>query len=581
MTSPLFSKSPKAEVIVALISIALAAGWLRAQAQTTSGAVISGTVSIDHGRVAAFRVKAKDTMRRIAYTVYTHKGRYNIYNLPAGHYEISVLEEGIEPVTQTVDLPAGKTVNGNLNLRATTAAEERIGISGARAQENYGGVRGTAKATARIVDFDTLYPPGRGRDLIQLYCLGCHGPGGFHQRGFGNEATWRARVDKMFTRKSGILTDEPMIGTGVMSEEDKSTIIKYLADNFGPNSESRDLAPDPIVRDEDALSRTIFVQYELPSPDEARTQGLGRAQRTTHDTFPSLITPGVVWVAGLGTNSILRVNTSNLDPAERNKEYFVKDPRNIMLGVHGVIEVPGRVHWTELMGDHLGELDTNTGDIRRYAQPTKGGGHTPRADSKGNVWFTEVSGNGKIGRWDAQTKQITEYDPVKGANYYGVVVDKKDRVFVAGMTKKTLVMWDPKTQAWSNLNPPSNVRRLALDSKDNVWACAYGNNSIIRADANTLQMEEYRLPLKNGNPYAIYVDKEDNVWVENAVYNSFVMFDPRTKKFTYFPFPELNAHTPNMEMDSEGTIWFGIGEPSRLTGLKLRGNVAQPNVASR
>src|SRR2546426_6168147 len=252
---------------------------------------------------------------------------------------------------------------------------------------------------------------------------------------------------------------------------------QYLADNFGPNSESRDLAPDPIVRDEDALSRTIFVQYDLPSPDEARTQGLGRAQRTTHDTFPSLITPGVVWVAGLGTNSILRVNTRNLDPAERNNEYFVKDPRNIMLGIHGIIEIPGRVHWTELMGDHLGELDTNTGEIRRYAQPTKGGGHTPRADSKGNVWFTEVSGNGKIGRWDAQTKQITEYDPVKGANYYGVVVDKKDRVFVAGMTNKTLVMWDPKTQAWSNLNPPSNVRRLALDSKDNVWACAYGNNS--------------------------------------------------------------------------------------------------------
>jgi len=195
MTSPLFSKSLKARVFGTLIFIALAMGWLRAQAQTTSGAVVSGTVTIDHGRVAAFRVKAKDTMRRIAYTVYTQKGRYNIYNLPAGHYEISVLEEGIEPLTQAVDLPAGKSVTANLNLRATAAAEERVGISGARAQENYGGVRGSAKATARIVDFDTLYPPGRGRDLIQLYCLGCHGPGGFHQRGFGNEATsavWRS-----------------------------------------------------------------------------------------------------------------------------------------------------------------------------------------------------------------------------------------------------------------------------------------------------------------------------------------------------------------------------------------------------
>ncbi len=60
MTSPLFSKSPKARVIGTLIFIALAMGWLRAQAQTTSGAVVSGTVTIDHGRVAAFRVKAND-----------------------------------------------------------------------------------------------------------------------------------------------------------------------------------------------------------------------------------------------------------------------------------------------------------------------------------------------------------------------------------------------------------------------------------------------------------------------------------------------------------------------------------------
>ena len=40
MTSPLFSKSPKARVFGTLIFIALAMGWLRAQAQTTSGAVV-------------------------------------------------------------------------------------------------------------------------------------------------------------------------------------------------------------------------------------------------------------------------------------------------------------------------------------------------------------------------------------------------------------------------------------------------------------------------------------------------------------------------------------------------------------
>jgi streptogramin lyase len=106
-------------------------------------------------------------------------------------------------------------------------------------------------------------------------------------------------------------------------------------------------------------------------------------------------------------------------------------------------------------------------------------------------------------------------------------------------------------------------------------------NSVMRVDANTLKVTEFRLPLKNGNPYAVYVDKEDNVWLENAVYNSFVKFDPKTQKFTYFPFPELSSHTPNMEMDSEGTVWFGMGEPSQLTGLKLNGNVPLRKTASR
>ena len=104
---------------------------------------------------------------------------------------------------------------------------------------------------------------------------------------------------------------------------------------------------------------------------------------------------------------------------------------------------------------------------------------------------------------------------------------------------------------------------------------------MIRVDTNTLKMEEYKLPLKNGNPYAVYVDKDDNVWLENAVYNSFVKFDPKTKTFTYFPFPDLDMHTPNMEMDPEGTVWFGMGSPSKLTGLKLNGNVPARKIASR
>ncbi len=56
--------------------------------------MISGTVTADQGVVRAFRVKARDTVRRITYTVFTNQGRYHLYNLPAGTYEVSALQEG-------------------------------------------------------------------------------------------------------------------------------------------------------------------------------------------------------------------------------------------------------------------------------------------------------------------------------------------------------------------------------------------------------------------------------------------------------------------------------------------------------
>ena len=63
---------------------------------TDATGVIAGSVTADHGEVRALRVKAHDTVRRIAYTVYTHDGRYRIFNLPPSTYDVSVVEEAFE-----------------------------------------------------------------------------------------------------------------------------------------------------------------------------------------------------------------------------------------------------------------------------------------------------------------------------------------------------------------------------------------------------------------------------------------------------------------------------------------------------
>ena len=56
-------------------------GQVSAQQGAASG-VISGTVTADAGELTALRVKARDTVNKIAYTVFTQQGRYQIHNLP-------------------------------------------------------------------------------------------------------------------------------------------------------------------------------------------------------------------------------------------------------------------------------------------------------------------------------------------------------------------------------------------------------------------------------------------------------------------------------------------------------------------
>src|SRR5215469_4832306 len=66
---------------------------------------ISGTVSANRDyalseasgnhipALYAVRVRARDAERHITYTVFTQKGHYQIYNLPAGTYQMSALQD--------------------------------------------------------------------------------------------------------------------------------------------------------------------------------------------------------------------------------------------------------------------------------------------------------------------------------------------------------------------------------------------------------------------------------------------------------------------------------------------------------
>src|SRR5579862_5890019 len=435
---------PRCSLLLAtwLVFLASAVVSVRVYAADEPTGVISGKVTADKGVVIAFRVKARDIPRKMAYTVFTQKGSYRIFNLPPGTYQVTGLQEGYQSTVQNVDLKPGEKKTADLAL---TAIEVK---------------------RVKLVEYNELFPPGHGRDVLMQECAGCHGLEHIPWQAMAprREDSWRDAVNRMFelipTR-----SQVPVVSSAGVSEEEREAIVRYFGANFGEDSERRDLMLDPVTYDEDSLSKAIYVQYELPPLGSGES-----GARRMHDVFPSRVS-STVYMVDLGVGSILSVDLNNLDYATRWKVWQLRGTTNPNVVPHGIVESKGHVYWTELNNSAIGELDPETSQIHEYLMPQKGAPHTPRWDSKGNIWFTSVYNSSRIGRLDAQAKTITLYDPAPGyknAHYYGIIVDQKDRVWAAGSTAHIIVGYDPKTAKWTAYptpTQPSGPRRLTVDSK--------------------------------------------------------------------------------------------------------------------
>jgi streptogramin lyase len=558
--------------------------------------VISGTVTANRDyalseasgnhipALNAVRVRARDEERKITYTVFTQKGHYQIYNLPPGKYEMSALQDGFDSKGPSVELKAGDTKTADVAL---TARPEQL--------------------RSELVDFDTLYPPGPTRDYLMQNCMGCHGfehiP--WHRMGGGvgrSPDVWGAAVSRMFNMDGTSPvnhTGVPQVNPAAIPEEKRQEIAAYFSKIFPEGMKRRDFKLDDLPLDEAALSKTIYIEYDLPPAKGDREN----PEISNHDVWPSRFSP-TVYVAEMGLDSVQGMDKTRIDYPGRYQTYLLTNPDkgHRVLGPHGITQAKdGHVYTANIDESSIGELDPETGKVVNYTTPTRSTPHTIRSDSKGNVWFTEMQGVSKVGKLDAITKKITEWDPSPtdtNAHYYGMTVDQKDRVWAVGMTSHKIVGYDPRSDKWSvyaTPTQPSGPRRPTVDSKGKVWFSEHIGQALGELDPDTGKITEYKDPFKLGGGYECYADSHDNIWVTLRSYGVLARFDQKTKKYTYFPepFPDImgrehpgpngtrlgGLYPPKIEQDADGTFWYTGIRMTSLTAFKPEGNV--PNNSQR
>ena len=94
-------------------------------------------------------------------------------------------------------------------------------------------------------------------------------------------------------------------------------------------------------------------------------------------------------------------------------------------------------------------------------------------DQDGNAWFAELRKDGRIGKVDAKTLQVTKYQP-----------------------------------------PTANgrPRRIQVDDDGIVWFAEFEAGKIGQFDPKTERFKEFQLPGAKPTPYALGIDADHKVW---------------------------------------------------------------------
>ena len=236
--------------------------------------------------------------------------------------------------------------------------------------------------------------------------MACHGFESRMAAVVRDEDGWRDRVNYM-REAMGFFINDPRFG---FNDQKAENIVSYLNKMFGEDPSCRSRRPTcrntrTTVRPfGDEALKIVYVEYDTPGPN-----------RMPWSAHPDK--DGTFWVPYYG---------------RANK---------------------------------IGHLDPATGEIKEYPVPNMGTAaiHSAVPAPDGSVWLTE-QGSNKLGRWDPQTQQITEYQDTVGK--HTVRVDPK-----TGMVWSTGAMsrFDPKTEKYTHIPEVPTCYGIALDQDGNAW----------------------------------------------------------------------------------------------------------------
>jgi virginiamycin B lyase len=281
-----------------------------------------------------------------------------------------------------------------------------------------------------------------------------------------------------------------------------------------------------------------------------------------HDVAPAA--DGGVWYTAQGTGRL-----GWLDPSSG-------EVQEISLGAgsspHGVIVGPDGAAWITDSGlNAILRVDPETEVVTRYPLPSQASGanlNTAAFDRRGMLWFTGQAG--WYGRLDPESGRVDAWAAPDGRGPYGITATPAGDVFYASLAGSYLGQVDSEDGAVTVLRPPTapaGVRRAWSDSSGRIWVSEWDAGQVGVYDPSDGSWQEWPLPGKAPQPYAVYVDELDAVWLTDFTTDEILRFDPSTETFRTFAAQSLPSAVRQL-LGRPGEVWGAESAADRLVVVR-------------
>lgn len=220
----------------------------------------------------------------------------------------------------------------------------------------------------------------------------------------------------------------------------------------------------------------------------------------------------------------------------------------------------GTIWWAGQWANLIGRINPNSGEMKEYPLPANAMPHTVTVDAEGNIWYTGNK-NGTVGKFNPETEEITEFkmpDPSARDPHSGIFDSQGNLWFT--LQQSNQVGWlNPGTGEIKLVTMPTPNSRpygIKLDANGAPWVACNGSNCLVKVDAETMALTEYKLPNANTKVRRLDFTSDGMIWYVNSSQGRLGRFNPATGEANEWPSPSGPRSHPYAIAVVDDVIWY-------------------------